>query len=645
MDGRQRVVWPSIIGICPSIGGPGDSLPPDDPHQADTLSCVRVLMRDPTKDSVAGGGQWDASPTVPHEGSTEFEAGTVEDDTALHIRERSMPPTTMSLAAVGPIASRSASAEITAETRRALASLPPPSAEPASNPDPTVSTKLDPGWVHLVPGTLVGDYEIEKLLGSGGMGAVYGARHEKLRRRAAVKVIAPSLSRDRDAVERFEQEALSLARLSHPNIVSVLDIGTLPGDGRAFFIMEWLDGESVHARLERGRVPLDEALDLVDQIARGLEAAHAAGIVHRDLKPDNIWLARIGDEVRPNAKLLDFGLSKLSEHRRSEETSVGVMFGTPSYMSPEQCQSARDVGPPTDVYALGCLMFELFLGRLPFIYDNLAELIVAQQTEEPPRPRDLDPTIDRALDELVFMTLAKDPDARPTLARLRAVIADVQQRSAFEMQRATPPGSSSSTITAPRRATTPSVPASRALPVVVAAVAGAVIILAIVIISTSRSSRSQADDDNSERADHRIEHGDDTDSADVSSKDANVTTPPATTPTNKAQPVDEASTTAAQERPGRTTVAPRRVRAPVADVSREQVDAGVAAELVDAAGAVQIGRDAGQVAAPATKPTAVPTVPESQVRRPSSPSIPKKGVDKNDRDKTYNPFTKQPASL
>ncbi len=150
------------------------------------------------------------------------------------------------------------------------------------------------------------------------MGAVYGARHERLRKKAAIKVIAPNLSADQSAVERFEQEALALAQLSHPNIVAVLSIGTLPGDGRSYYLMEWLEGESLHDRLERGRVPYDDALDILDQIARGLDAAHAAGIVHRDLKPDNCWLQEVRDETRRIVKILDLGLAKLAGHRRSE---------------------------------------------------------------------------------------------------------------------------------------------------------------------------------------------------------------------------------------------------------------------------------------------------------------------------------------
>src|SRR5262249_6613819 len=152
----------------------------------------------------------------------------------------------------------------------------------------------------------------------------------------AIKVIAPALSSDTDAVERFEQEARALARLSHPNIVNILNVGTLPGDGRSYYVMEWLAGESAQARLDRGARAVDDALDIVDQIARGLEAAHAAGIIHRDLKPDNVWLQRVGNESRAIVKLLDFGLAKLAAHHRSEDTAINVMFGTPQFISPEQ---------------------------------------------------------------------------------------------------------------------------------------------------------------------------------------------------------------------------------------------------------------------------------------------------------------------
>jgi serine/threonine-protein kinase len=412
--------WPSSLATCPDDGAElGESTRAQDLHALETAYLPATRER------------WSEGTTA--DDATRIDQRTIDGDTGLHMREVAVPVMPSAFAAVASPNSR----EFTVAALRAIESAPPPTAQPAS--DPTTSTKLDPGAVNLVPGTLVGEYEIEKLLGSGGMGAVYGAKHEKLGRRAAIKVISPSLSRDRSAIERFEQEAIALARLSHPNIVNVLSVGTLPGDGRSYYAMEWLDGESLQARIDRGGVTLDDALDILDQTARGLEAAHAAGVIHRDLKPDNVWLQRVGEEPRAIVKILDFGLAKLAQHRRTEETAVNVMFGTAAYMSPEQCQSARDVGPPTDGYALGCVAYELLCGRLPFTYDTFAELIVAHGSEDPPRPRELNPAIDPQLDELLFTMLAKNPNKRPSLAVVRSTTAAARSRAAIMGSRATEP--------------------------------------------------------------------------------------------------------------------------------------------------------------------------------------------------------------
>ena len=258
------------------------------------------------------------------------------------------------------------------------------------------------------------------------MGEVYSARHLKLGKRVAIKVMAPRLSQDPAAIERFEQEARALARIHHPGIVDVLGFGEL-ADGRAYFVMEYLPGESLEERLGRGRVPFNEAIDVLGQMARALEAAHAHRVIHRDLKPANIYLVRLANEPRPIVKLLDFGLAKLAADvdARTERTQSGAVIGTALYLSPEQCRGP-DVDHRTDIYALGCTAYELLLGRPPF-HDakTFAALISAHLHAPPPMPRLLWPEIPAQLDLVLFAMLAKDPAHRPTLAQLRQVIASV----------------------------------------------------------------------------------------------------------------------------------------------------------------------------------------------------------------------------
>src|SRR5262245_23883709 len=189
----------------------------------------------------------------------------------------------------------------------------------------------------LPVGSQAGEYRIEKKIGEGGMGAVYGARHPLIGKRAAVKVIRRELSSSRDAVDRFVLEAQSVNQIGHPNIVDVFGFGRLP-DGRSYFIMEWLQGESLRERLLRP-LPLTEALEILEDVAKPLQAAHEAGVVHRDLKPDNVFLASVKGD-KPKVKLLDFGLAKLTgaDTQRFDRTRTGVVMGTPLYLSPEQAK-------------------------------------------------------------------------------------------------------------------------------------------------------------------------------------------------------------------------------------------------------------------------------------------------------------------
>jgi serine/threonine-protein kinase len=269
-------------------------------------------------------------------------------------------------------------------------------------------------------------YEIDARLGAGAMGEVYAARHVKLGKRVAIKVISQRLSEDEAAIERFTMEARTLAQIQHPAIVAVEHVGEL-ADGRAYFVMELLRGESLFERLQRGRIPLPEALRILDQMARGLDAAHGEGVTHRDLKPENTFLVHLPGEP-PAIKLLDFGLAKLAadragEDRRAERTQSGVAIGTPMYMSPEQMRGP-DVDHRTDIYALGCVAYEMLLGEVPFPHaTTVPELYAAHLHEAPPLPRSIWPEIPPQLDLALFAMLAKEPAHRPTLAQFRAVVA------------------------------------------------------------------------------------------------------------------------------------------------------------------------------------------------------------------------------
>ncbi len=300
----------------------------------------------------------------------------------------------------------------------------PTSSGSSSNDPPTRFLRGIDQHIDLPSGSIVDDYEIEAKLGAGAMGVVYSARHVTLGRRVALKAIAPSMGTDPQALARFEREARTLASLRHPNIVDVYSFGTLP-DERSYFTMELLSGSTLDERLERGRLPLGEAVDILEQMARALEAAHAQGIVHRDLKPSNTFLQSLPDEQR-RVVLLDFGLVRLAVSDGVEQTASGAMIGTALYMSPEQARSPS-VDGRTDIYALGVVAYELVLGCHPFPHARTPiAAITAHLTEEPPQPRTIWPEIPDDLGLLLFSMLAKDPSYRPSLAQVHRVIASVR---------------------------------------------------------------------------------------------------------------------------------------------------------------------------------------------------------------------------
>ncbi|HVK83382.1 MAG TPA: serine/threonine-protein kinase, partial [Kofleriaceae bacterium] len=275
----------------------------------------------------------------------------------------------------------------------------------------------------LMPGVVVGEYRIERKIGEGGMGAVYGAVHPLIGKKAAIKVISADLGGDAVVVERFVQEARSVNQIGHPNIVDVFAFGKLP-DSRNYFVMELLQGESLRERLTRSFIPLSDGIQILDEVASALEAAHEKHIVHRDLKPDNVFLAALRGSVI-QVKLLDFGIAKLAgESNGMRKTSTGEMMGTPGYLSPEQARG-KDVDYRTDIYALGCMTFEVVTGRIPFIAESAMDIVLAHITTPPPRPSQFRPDIPPALEQIIMQMLDKDPALRPPLSAVRDMFAEL----------------------------------------------------------------------------------------------------------------------------------------------------------------------------------------------------------------------------
>jgi serine/threonine-protein kinase len=281
----------------------------------------------------------------------------------------------------------------------------------------------DPG---LVPGTMVGEYCVERLVGEGGMGQVYGAVHPVIGKRAAIKVLLPEICRNRQMVERFVMEARAVNQIGHPNIVDVFAFGALP-DGRQYMVMEWLRGESLSDRLHRGLPALGDSCDILLGVAAALDAAHEKGIIHRDLKPHNVYLVEVKSS-KPLVKLLDFGLVKLTgpeDDGRIERTRSGSVLGTPAYMSPEQALG-RTVDTRSDNYSFGVLAFQMITGRLPFLEDTAMGLMVAHMQQPPTVPSSVAPNIPPELDHLILGLLAKDPNHRPTMAQSMEMLAFVR---------------------------------------------------------------------------------------------------------------------------------------------------------------------------------------------------------------------------
>jgi len=271
----------------------------------------------------------------------------------------------------------------------------------------------------LVGHTLDEKYRLEERLGVGGMGTVYRARHLLIDRPVAVKVLNKLFVEDEAARTRFRREARAAGRLQHPNAVTVTDFGESQ-DGYVYLVMELLEGRTLRDVLAK-EAPLDVArsVALMLQISAAVAAAHDAGIIHRDLKPANIFVVQ-HPEVPAVVKVLDFGIAKLASELLDDEdsltlTQVGAMIGTPRYMSPEQCDGL-ELTPAADVYSLGCILYEMLTGTVPFSGATPLAIAVRQTSEIPRSPRDFVSSIPAALEQVVLHTLEKRPEDRPANA-------------------------------------------------------------------------------------------------------------------------------------------------------------------------------------------------------------------------------------
>jgi eukaryotic-like serine/threonine-protein kinase len=265
--------------------------------------------------------------------------------------------------------------------------------------------------VTLTPGTHIGHYEIVAAIGEGGMGQVYRARDPRLDRAVAIKVLSPSLSTDHTALARFEREAMSVAKLSHPNILSIFEFAH--AGSTAFVVMELVEGETLRARLERGALAPRRAVAYALQMARGIGAAHARGITHRDLKPENVMITT-DDQV----KILDFGLAKAAEPGAPDvtravglTTSAGTILGTFGYMAPEQVRGLA-VDHRADMFAFGAVLYEMLSGTRAFSGDTAADSISAILSREPPELDTARLAIPPGLDRIVRRCLEKTPELR-----------------------------------------------------------------------------------------------------------------------------------------------------------------------------------------------------------------------------------------
>ncbi len=392
--------------------------------------------------------------------------------------------------------------------------------------DETISASGPAGPVGEVPrvGQIVaGKYKLERVIGAGGMGFVFAARHLQLGELAAFKFLHPKIASDTQAVERFLREARATSRIKSDHVVRILDASTGEGGAPPYILMEYLEGQDLgHILHDQGKLPIEEAVDYVLQACEGLAEAHQLGIVHRDIKPSNLLLGTLSDGTA-HVKILDFGISKALLPDVIESTpnltDTQAVFGSPAYMSPEQVRSAKKVDHRTDVWALGVVLFELLTRATPFQGETTAGVLAAVAADAPTKLRELRPEAPEELEQVIEQALVKNKDARVQsvveMARLLEPFASAQghasaatvarlgaRMSSLPASAPAPPSSTgphvgTTAFGATERSVATTGPGARkrapfALVVGVAAALGVVILLSAIAFHRSRQPRATA---------------------------------------------------------------------------------------------------------------------------------------------------------
>src|SRR5262245_10804428 len=298
----------------------------------------------------------------------------------------------------------------------------------------TTSSKVSPKLASTAtadasPRTSFGDYVLEEEIAHGGMGVVYRATQQRLGRTVAVKVLLLGRHSSDERIERFRREAQSVAALRHPNIVTIHEVGE--HEGHYFFSMDYVEGRSLAEKLRAGPLEPRRSAEIACDIARAIDYAHEQGVLHRNLKPSNILLDSLGQ-----VRITDFGLARKLDGS-SDLTVTGQMMGTPNYLSPELAADRHsEVGPTSDVYSVGALLYELLTGRPPFLSNSLQETLLRIRDDESVSPRALNPSVDRELEAICLKCLQKNPQRR--YASAGALAEDLQRWQCSEPIEARP---------------------------------------------------------------------------------------------------------------------------------------------------------------------------------------------------------------